>query len=58
VIEPHEGKAAPDPAALKAFAREHLTPYQVPADFKFTDRLPRTLSMKVIRAQLLAIATS
>lgn len=46
----------PDPAEFKQFARDHLTPYQVPVAYKFVDSLPRTHSMKVIRAQALEIA--
>jgi acyl-CoA synthetase (AMP-forming)/AMP-acid ligase II len=58
VIELRAGRTPPEAAALKAFAREHLTPYQVPVAFKFVDKLPRTVSLKVIRSELLAIATS
>lgn len=56
VIETFPGRPAPDEETLKAFARAHLTPYQVPARFKYTDQLPRTVTMKVIRAEVLAIA--
>jgi acyl-coenzyme A synthetase/AMP-(fatty) acid ligase len=35
-----------------------MTPYQVPAAFKFVDALPRTPSMKVIRAAVLELAKS
>tara|TARA_A100001037_G_scaffold280452_1_gene283226 strand:+ start:2254 stop:3774 length:1521 start_codon:yes stop_codon:yes gene_type:complete len=31
---------------LGAWAREHMLPYQVPAEFRFVDDLPRTPSMK------------
>jgi acyl-coenzyme A synthetase/AMP-(fatty) acid ligase len=48
----------PDPALLKQFAREHLTAYQVPVAFKFTDKLPRSVSMKVIKSEVLEIAKS
>ncbi|WP_312163996.1 fatty acid--CoA ligase family protein [Phenylobacterium sp.] len=56
VIETRPDAAAPDEAGLRAFAREHLTPYQVPVAFKFIQRLPRTASMKVIRSEVLDIA--
>ena len=56
VVELRDGEDAPDEAALKAFAREHLTPYQVPVAFKFADKLPRTVSMKIIRSEVLAMA--
>jgi acyl-coenzyme A synthetase/AMP-(fatty) acid ligase len=46
----------PDPAEFKQFARDHLAPYQVPVANKFVDSLPRTHSMKAIRAQALEIA--
>ena len=58
VIETKPGQPTPDAAELKAFAREHLTPYQVPVAFKFTDQLPRSASMKVIRPEVLQIAMS
>jgi acyl-coenzyme A synthetase/AMP-(fatty) acid ligase len=56
VIEIRPGHAVPDEARLKAFAREHLTPYQVPVAFKFTEKLPRSPSMKIIRSEVLKIA--
>lgn len=56
VVELREGGPTPDAATLAAFARERLTPYQVPAAFRFVEALPRTVSMKIIRAELLAIA--
>jgi long-chain acyl-CoA synthetase len=56
VIELKPGHAAPDAAALKAFARDHLTAYQTPVNFKFVDSLPRTASMKVARAEVLKLA--
>jgi acyl-CoA synthetase (AMP-forming)/AMP-acid ligase II len=58
VIETHPGAPVPDPALLKQFAREHLTAYQVPVAFKFTDKLPRSVSMKVIKSEVLEIAKS
>jgi long-chain acyl-CoA synthetase len=56
VIELQPGVTNPDPAEFKQFAREHLTPYQVPVGYKFVDALPRTHSMKVVRAEVLEIA--
>ncbi|NML87656.1 acyl--CoA ligase [Sphingobium sp. TB-6] len=56
VIELRDGERVPDEGAVKAFAREHLTPYQVPVAVKFVDKLPRTVSMKIIRSELLALA--
>lgn len=56
VIETRPDAPAPDEASLRAFAREHLTPYQVPVAFKFIQRLPRSASMKVIRSEVLDIA--
>jgi acyl-coenzyme A synthetase/AMP-(fatty) acid ligase len=56
VIETRAGHARPDEAELKAFAKERLTPYQVPVAYKFTDKLPRSVSMKVIRPEVLKLA--
>lgn len=56
VIETRPGQPAPDAAELEKLARDNLTPYQVPAAFRFTDRLPRTASLKVIRAEVLEMA--
>jgi acyl-CoA synthetase (AMP-forming)/AMP-acid ligase II len=58
VVETRPGQPAPDPAELEKLARDNLTPYQVPAAFRFTDHLPRTPSMKIIRAEVLEIAKS
>jgi acyl-coenzyme A synthetase/AMP-(fatty) acid ligase len=56
VIELRPGHARPDEAELKAFARARLTPYQVPVGFKFTEKLPRSVSMKIIRPEVLKLA--
>lgn len=40
---------------LTAFARAHLSAYQVPADFVFVDELPRTLSLKPALPQVTAL---
>jgi long-chain acyl-CoA synthetase len=58
VVEVWPDRPAPDAAELKAFARERLTPYQVPVKFKFIDKLPRTVSLKVVRPEVLQIAMS
>lgn len=56
VVETRPGQPAPDPAELEKLARGNLTPYQVPAAFKFTERLPRTPSLKIIRAKVKEMA--
>ena len=43
--------------ALRAFARERLAGFKVPAVWEFTDSLPRNANGKVIRAQLIARAS-
>jgi acyl-CoA synthetase (AMP-forming)/AMP-acid ligase II len=45
-VELREG-AELDVEALRAFAREHLAAYQVPAQIRIVDSLPRTPSLKV-----------
>lgn len=40
------GVKEPVEAELRAFAREHLTAYQVPVEFVVVDDVPRTTSMK------------
>jgi acyl-CoA synthetase (AMP-forming)/AMP-acid ligase II len=47
VVQPAPGQPRPDPAALMAFARENLAPYQVPVAIEIVDELPRTATMKV-----------
>jgi acyl-CoA synthetase (AMP-forming)/AMP-acid ligase II len=41
------GASQPADAALAAFLRERLTPYQIPARFRCVAELPRTPSLKV-----------
>jgi fatty-acyl-CoA synthase len=41
-----------------AFARQHLSPHQVPATVRFVDRLPRNSVGKLIRADLAALASA
>jgi long-chain acyl-CoA synthetase len=54
-IELRPGFAAVDEVELNAFARKHLTPYQVPVKFKVVAALPRTISMKVSRPGVTAL---
>jgi len=56
VIETRPGQPPPDEAELRALAKANLTPYQAPVAYKFTDKLPRTASMKVVRSELLEMA--
>jgi acyl-coenzyme A synthetase/AMP-(fatty) acid ligase len=46
------GTPPPLPATIEAFAREHLTAYMVPKEFRFVDTLPRTASLKINRPEL------
>jgi len=52
-VELRAGADAPDPAELIALCREHLTPYEVPAEVLVVPELPRGPSMKVSRLDLL-----
>ena len=49
-------RAAYQAGALRAFARERLAGFKVPAVWEFTDSLPRNANGKVLRAQLIARA--
>jgi len=51
-IEMAPGTPPPLPATIEAFAREHLTAYMVPREFRFVDTLPRTASLKINRPEL------
>jgi len=55
-VVPADGAAPPDASALRAFARERLAGFKVPAVWEFTDSLPRNANGKVLRAQLIARA--
>lgn len=55
VLELQPGALAPDDDLLRAFAREHLTAYMVPVEFRVVSALPRTASMKVNRPELKAM---
>jgi O-succinylbenzoic acid--CoA ligase len=41
-----------DPDALRAWARERLSPWELPREIRLTDRLPRTESGKLLRREL------
>jgi len=43
---------------LEAHARSQLVPYEVPAEFRIVDELPRTSSLKVSAVDVLAMFTS
>lgn len=49
LVELRPGSAPVTEEELTAFAREHLSPYQVPAKVRIVAALPRTISMKVSR---------
>ena len=55
-VVPADGATPPDQDALRAFARERLAGFKVPAVWEFTDSLPRNANGKVLRAQLIARA--
>jgi acyl-coenzyme A synthetase/AMP-(fatty) acid ligase len=47
---PHErDKLAHD---LQSLCREHLAPYEVPADIRFVEKLPRSALGKLLRREL------
>jgi acyl-CoA synthetase (AMP-forming)/AMP-acid ligase II len=52
-IVPADGAAPPDPDTLRAFARQRLAGFKVPALWEFIDSLPRNPSGKVLRARLI-----
>jgi long-chain acyl-CoA synthetase len=41
-----------DESALASYAREHLAPPKRPKSYSFRDKLPRTLTGKVLRTEL------
>jgi acyl-coenzyme A synthetase/AMP-(fatty) acid ligase len=49
------GTQSPQPAEIEAFARDHLTSYMVPKEFRFVETLPRTASLKISRPELKAM---
>ena len=52
-----ETGATVDPAELIAAAAEHLAPYEVPAEIRIADALPRTASHKVDLTVVRALLT-
>lgn len=54
-VELRAGVAAPTVEDLRVHAQQHLSPYQVPVHFKIVSALPRTVSMKVSRPDVLAL---
>jgi acyl-coenzyme A synthetase/AMP-(fatty) acid ligase len=57
VVEPYPG-ADVDVAALRGFAKQRLTPYEVPVRFHIVEKLPRTVSDKVARPEVRALLDS
>lgn len=55
VVELIDGATAPTVEELLALAREELVPYEVPVDIKIVGELPRTPSMKISRAEIIAL---
>jgi acyl-CoA synthetase (AMP-forming)/AMP-acid ligase II len=55
-VVPADRASPPDPAELRAFARERLAGYKVPARWVFTDALPRNAVGKVVRRELAKLA--
>jgi acyl-coenzyme A synthetase/AMP-(fatty) acid ligase len=53
---PHERRrspgASPTPAEIRAFRREPLAPYKVPAKVTFVKELPKSTIGKVLRRKL------
>jgi acyl-CoA synthetase (AMP-forming)/AMP-acid ligase II len=54
-VELEDGAPAVGAEELRAFAREHLTNYQVPKEIRVLDRLPRTPSLKVSEVDVRAL---
>ncbi|MGF6999368.1 class I adenylate-forming enzyme family protein [Paraburkholderia sp. GAS32] len=54
-IEMTPGAVAPTVDELIAFARQALTAYMIPTEFRIVEALPRTASMKVSRPDLKAL---
>ncbi|AMN46209.1 hypothetical protein ACG33_03625 [Steroidobacter denitrificans] len=54
-VELRQGVAAPTEEELRAHAHQHLSPYQIPVRFKLVAALPRTVSMKISRPDVLAL---
>lgn len=56
-VELRAGVPVPSEDELRAHAQRHLSPYQIPARFRLVPALPRTLSMKVSRPDVLSLFT-
>jgi long-chain acyl-CoA synthetase len=54
-LEVLPGDAAPDPAAIEAYLRQHLPAYMIPVEYRVVAALPRTASLKVSRPDLRAL---
>jgi acyl-coenzyme A synthetase/AMP-(fatty) acid ligase len=54
-VELEDGAPAVDGDELRAFARDHLTNYQVPKEIRVVERLPRTPSLKVSEGEVRAL---
>ena len=57
-VELETGVSLVDGEALRSFARQHLTSYQVPARILIVDALPRTPSLKVSQPEVRALFES
>ncbi|MET0953550.1 MAG: class I adenylate-forming enzyme family protein [Aeromicrobium sp.] len=54
-VELIPGANAPTAEELKAWCREQLVAYEVPVQFRIVDELPRTVSLKISRAEVAAL---
>ena len=54
-VEPYPGAEKVSKAALTAFLKERLTPYEVPTNFFIVEKLPRTVSDKISRPETKAL---
>lgn len=52
VVEPYPQAPLIDPMEMRAFAKQHLTSYEVPAHFYIVEHLPRTVSDKISRPEV------
>ncbi|MET0931855.1 MAG: class I adenylate-forming enzyme family protein [Aeromicrobium sp.] len=55
VVELVDGATPPSIEELLSLARDELVPYEVPVDIKIVGELPRTPSMKISRAEVVAL---
>lgn len=58
LIELHEGAGEVTAEDLEAHVRKHVPATHVPAVWKFTDRIPRTASLKISRAEVKEILSN